>query len=145
MVIKLYKTGSDPKYVTKTLTNELVVSGVCRDPVNYIDPVIEIQGSNDAHMLEGYNYMYIEDFGRYYFINVTPESYNLNTVSGHCDILSSAATFLAARTATITRNESLYNAYLNDPDFNTYAYSNIVTKAFPNAVNLDSIILMTVG
>ena len=145
MVIKLYKTESDPKTVDKTLTDEKSITGVCRDPVNYVDPVIEIQGYTDLHMLEGYNYMYIEDFARYYFINVTPESYDLNTVTGHCDVLQTSSAWLRQRDATITRNENLYNAYLNDPEFNSYAYSNIVTKAFPNAVNLDSIILMTVG
>lgn len=145
MVIKLYKTESDPKSVDKVLTADLSVDGVCRDPVNYVDPVIEIQGNSNGHMLEGYNYMYIEDFGRYYFINITPESYDLNIVSGHCDVLMTAAAWLRQRSATITRNELLYNSFLNDPDFNAYAYRNIVTKKFPNAINSDSVILMTVG
>ena len=145
MVIKLYKTASDPKTVDKILSDEKTINGVCRDPINYIDPVIEIQGQTDLHMYEGYNYMYIEDFARYYFINITPESYDLNLISGHCDVLKSSASWLRQRNATLTRNERMYNAYLNDPNFNAYAYKNIVTKQFPNAVNLDSIILMTVG
>lgn len=145
MVIKLYKNGSDPKTVTKTLTDELVVSGTARDPLDMVNPVLEIQGVTAAHMLEGYNYMYIEDYARYYFIDVTPEFYDLNVVRGHCDILSSASLFLKNRIATITRNEYLYNAYLNDPDFNAYAYRNIVTKNFPSGITGDSIILMTVG
>ena len=145
MVIKLYKTTSDPKTVNKVLTDELIVSGTFRDSVNQVDPVIEIQGDTTAHMLEGYNYMYIEDYARYYFITITNDSYDLNTVTGHCDILSSARLWLLQRTATITRNEKLYNAYLADPNFETYAYKNIVTKAFPTALTGDSIILMTVG
>lgn len=145
MVIKLYKCGSDPKCVDKTLTDELVVSGTLRDPTDQVNPVIEIQGSNTAHMLEEYNYMYIEDYARYYFITINNDSYDLNTVSGHCDILSSANAFLRARTATITRNENLYSAYLNDPEFEAYAYKNIVTKSFPTPISGDSIILMTVG
>lgn len=145
MVIKLYKTESDPKTVDKVLTDELSLTGVCRDPVNYVDPVIEIQGSSSAHMLEGYNYMYIEDFARYYFINVTPESYDLNIVNGHCDVLKTASAWLKQRNATITRNQRLYNAYLTDPEFNAYAYTNIITKTFPSGITSDSIILMTVG
>ena len=145
MVIKLYKCGSDPKCVAKTLTDVLVVSGILRDPTDQVNPVIEIQGSNTSHMLEGYNYMYIEDYARYYFITINNDSYDLNTVSGHCDILSSARLWLAQRTATISRNERLYNAYLTDPNFSAYAYANIVTKAFPYKINSDSIVLMTVG
>ena len=145
MVIKLYKCGSDPKAVNKLITNELVVSGTAREPLDQVNPIIEIQGSNTAHMLEGYNYMYIEDYARYYFITIQNDSYNLNTVRGRCDVLNTASTFLRARTATITRNERLYNSYIADPNFSAYAYADIVTKKFPNKINLDSIILMTVG
>ena len=143
MVIKLYKTLSDPKTVNKTLTDELNVSGIVRDPVNIIDPVIEVQADNNA--LAGYNYAYIEDYARYYFVEPTNDSYNINTLNLHCDVLKTAILWLLQRNATITRNERLYNAYLNDPNFSSYAYTNIVTKAFPHKINLDSIILMTVG
>lgn len=144
MVIKLYKCGSDPHSVDKTLTDELVVSGTVRAPIDQVNPTVEIEGVS-AHMLEGYNYMYIEDYARYYFITIQNDSYSLNTVRGRCDILSSAKTWLRARSATITRNERLYNAYLTDPEFNAYAYTNIVTKSFPQGLSGDSIILMTVG
>lgn len=143
MVIKLYKTLSDPKTVNKTLTDELTVSGISRDPVNIISPVIEVQADNNA--LAGYNYAYIEDYARYYFVEPTNDSYNMNTITLHCDVLKTSLPWLLQRNATITRNERLYNSYLNDPDFNAYAYTNIVTKTFPAGVNADSIILMTVG
>ena len=143
MVIKLYMSMSDPKCVSKQLTGEISINGVARDPVDVVNPVIEYEGDNAT--LAGYNYAYIEDYGRYYFMDVQNDSYNLNTITLHCDVLKTADVWLRARNATITRNEKLYNSYLNDPEFNSYAYTNIVTKAFPNAVNLDSIILMTVG
>lgn len=145
MVIKLYKCGSDPRCVDKTLTDELVVSGTARDPLDTVNPILTIQGNANGHMLEGYNYMYIEDYARYYFVTIEPDSYDLNTVRGRCDILSSAKAWLRARSATITRNEHLYSAYLTDPEFNAYAYTNIVTKSFPSGLTGDSIILMTVG
>lgn len=143
MVIKLYKTLDDPKTVNKTLTDELNVSGVARDPVNVTAPVIEVEADNNT--LAGYNYAYIEDYARYYFVDPQNDSYKLNTLVMRCDILTSSRAWLLARTATITRNERLYQSYLTDPDFATYAYTNIVTKLFPQAVNMDSIILMTVG
>ena len=143
MVIKLYINTSDPKAVNKILTSEIALNGVARDPVDVVNPIIEIQ--NDHTTLAGYNYAYIEDYNRWYFLEVVNDSYNLNTIHLHCDVLKTAASWLRARNATITRNEKLYNAYLNDPDFNAYAYTNIVTKAFPYKVNLDSIVLMTVG
>lgn len=143
MVIKLYKTLSDPKTVNKELTAELNVSGIARDPVDLINPVLEID--NDNSNIIGYNYAYIEDYARFYFVTPANDSYKMNTLTLHCDILSSAKAWLLARAATVTRNEALYNSYLEDPNFSSYAYTNIVTKAFPNAVNQDSLILMTVG
>ena len=142
MVIKLYNNASDPKMVNKTLSNEKIINGVPRDPVDVVNPVIEVE---NALEIAGYNYAYIEDYARYYFVSVSNDSYNLNTIKLHCDVLRTAAPWLRARVATLTRNEKTYNRYLNDPDFSAYAYTNIVTKAFPYKINSDSIILMTVG
>ena len=143
MVIKLYITTSDPKSIDKTLTGEISIEGVARDPVDVVNPVIEYQrGETD---ISGYNYAYIEDFNRWYFMEVSDDSYNMHTLTMHCDVLKTSSAFLRARNATITRNQRLYNSYLNDPEFPSYAYTNIVTKAFPTPVTGDSIILMTVG
>lgn len=143
MVIKLYKILDDPKCVNKALTSELTVSGIARDPVDLINPVLEID--NDNSNIIGYNYAYIEDYARFYFVEPINDSYKLNTLNLHCDVLKTAQPWLLQRNATVARNERLYNSYLNDPNFNAYAYTNIVTKTFPAGVNADSIILMTVG
>lgn len=145
MTIKLYKTASDPRTVDKVLTDELVVTGVPRDPLDILNPVIEVQGNSTDHLLAGYNYMVIEEYNRSYFLELTNDSYDLNTVRGRVDVLSSAKTYLRAKSATLTRNERQYSAYLNDSEFNAYAYRNIVTKKFPSGITGDSIILMTVG
>lgn len=143
MTIKLYKCVSDPKTVTKILNDELTITGIAKDPVNVVNPIIEIEGNNDT--LAGYNYAYIQDYARYYFVSPQADSYNLNTFSFISDVLMTAKPWLLSRLATVTRNEKLYNSYLTDPDFNAYAYRNIVTKAFPSGITEDNIILMTVG
>lgn len=144
MVIKLYINNSDPKAINKSLTNEIILSdAIARDPVDIVNPIIEYEGDNTT--IAAYNYAYIQDYNRYYFIEPQNDSYNLNTLRLRCDVLASARDYLLSRYATITRNERLYNAYINDPDFPSYAYTNIVTKAFPSGITGDSIILMTVG
>lgn len=143
MVIKLYRTESDPKSVTKVLSGEKSINGVARDPVNVVNPVIEYQ--DDNMMAAGYNYAYIEDYNRYYFVTPQNDSHDLNTMVLRTDVLMTSAAWLRARNATISRNERLYNSYLADPDFKAYAFSNIVTKTFPSGITGDSIILMTVG
>lgn len=143
MTIKLYINSSDPKSVNKSLTGLLTINGIARDPADVLNPVIEYEHSGLS--LAGYNYAYIEDYARWYFMEVKPESYNLATLNMHVDVLKTSAAWLKARNATITRNERLYNAYLTDPNFSAYAYKNIVTKTFPSGISNDSIILMTVG
>lgn len=145
MTIKLFVNNSDPKTVDKQLLSELSIDGTARDPLDMVNPVLEVSG-DIVSSIGQYNYLYIEDYARYYFINsITGDNYGLSTLHCHVDILSSSKQWLRARNATITRNENLYNSYILDPNFSAYAYRNIVTKKFPNAVNLDSIILMTVG
>lgn len=145
MTIKLFVNSSDPKTLNKVLSAEYSVSGTARDPLDMTNPVIQVEGDIVTNIGK-YNYMYIEDYARYYFINsITADYTGLTTLSCHVDILSSSKNWLLLRQATINRNEALYNAYLEDPNFSSYAYTNIVTKKFPTAVNLDSIVLMTVG
>ena len=143
MVVNLYTSFSDPKTVNKTLSQVATIDGVARDPVDVVNPVIEYEAENYA--TAAVNYAYIPEYNRYYFVDPQNDSYNMNTLTLHCDVLATAAAYLAARNATVTRNEKLYNSYLNDPEFKSYAYTNIVTKAFPSGVTGDSIILMTVG
>lgn len=143
MTINLYINNSDPKTVNKSLTGTLTYEGVARDPLDVVNPVIELQA--DITTLQGYNYAYIAEYNRYYFMEPQGDSYGLNTLRLRCDPLMTAAPYLRARNATITKNEKLYSAYLADPDFKSYAFTNIVTKKFPYGINGDSIILMTVG
>ena len=73
MTIKLYKCVSDPKTVTKILNDDLNITGIAKDPVNVVNPIIEIEGDNDT--LAGYNYAYIQDYARYYFVSPQADSY----------------------------------------------------------------------
>ena len=143
MVIKLFINNSDNKTVNKVLSGELSFDGTARDPLDVVNPVIEIQG--DIMAYQAYNYAFIPNYNRYYFVEFQGDSYGMNTMKLRCDVLMTAAVYLRQRQATITRNERMYNAYLNDPDFSSYAYTNIVTKSFPQGISDDSIILMTVG
>lgn len=92
------------------------------------------------------NYCYIAETNKYYFINPQYEIKN-QTITIHLkeDILMSLKSQLLAQTCTISRNENLSNAYLIDSGYQMLAYSNIVTKTFPQGMTDESIILMTVG
>lgn len=67
MKIKLYKVYDRENKLNKTLNDELVLTGSLKTKVSVYNPVIMLKSDN-FNFLE-YNYCYIEDFNRYYFID----------------------------------------------------------------------------
>ena len=66
MRIKLYKVYDRENKLNKTLNNEKVLTGSLKTKVSVYNPVIMLK-SVDFNFSD-YNYCYIEDFDRYYFI-----------------------------------------------------------------------------
>ncbi len=64
MVINLYKNHSEKTKISKNLTSEHEYTGTLRDETSVINPVVLINATN----LSLYNYAYIPEFHRYYFI-----------------------------------------------------------------------------
>ena len=110
MNVTFYQNNSDKRYLTKNLTNGKTYSGlIIKDVLDTMNPTFRIQVSNDSiNMIMGfYNYMYVEDLNRYYYIT---DRKLLNgmvaEISGHEDVLM---TFQGIRNldATITRQENI--------------------------------------
>lgn len=125
-------TTSDPNYVVnKTVTTQLTLTCNLKDETSVENPTILVATSNN---ISGYNYMYIQEFGRYYFItDIVSVRDGLWAVSGHVDVLYTYASGIKGCTATLKRQEKLFNMYLDDPEFKTYNKSDIVTKVFTGA------------
>ncbi len=66
MEVKLYNNNSETNVLYKNLTNEIVYTGTLRDSANIYNPSILVSTSE---MLSDYNYCYIPQFNRYYYIN----------------------------------------------------------------------------
>ena len=145
ITINLYTVSDDRDHVYKTLGTPTTYSNcVIKERTSVQDPVIRIQNNTDN--LSGLNYAYIERYGRYYYIDqieTTPDGFWVLHL--HSDVLMSRAAALQNLEGTITRSETMFNGYLNDPQYKALAYRNIVTKKFPNAIDDDTFILMTVG
>ena len=144
ITINLYTISDDKDHISKTLgTPTSYTNCVIKEQISVQDPVIRIQSTDN---LSGYNYAYIERYGRYYFINrieTTPDGFWVLYM--HVDVLMSRASQIRALEGTITRGETRYNAYLNDPEYKALAYRQTITKAFPNEMNDDNFILVTIG
>lgn len=89
MVIDLYITGSEKNAIFKNLQNEIELVGSLRDESSVINPVFILEATNPT----AYNYCFIPDFNRYYFIT-NIESVRTNLWRIHCavDVLMSYQT-----------------------------------------------------
>lgn len=86
MNVILYYNSSDNRDLNKTLLNGFTLSGTLRESSSIIKPTIKMQASNILR----YNYAYIPEFNRYYFItDVTTDRQNIQTVSFYVDPLMS--------------------------------------------------------
>lgn len=143
MTINLYINKSEKERVTKTLSNEKTFTGTLREQTSIIDPVISIETTEN---ISGYNYMYIPEFGRYYYIRgIDSVKNNLWRVSGHVDVLMSFKAQILENSGVIERQENKWNLYLPDPDFQTSNKTQIQTKKFPKGFGNRSYILVISG
>lgn len=113
MEIKLYKTSSPRKKLVKELTDGITLTGTLRGQSSVMSPSLQIQ---DIAVI-GYNYCYIPDFGRYYYINgINALRANLFELSLGIDVLMTYADVIQNNAAIVDKVESFgaaYN-YIND-------------------------------
>ena len=113
MEIKLYKTSSPRKKLVKDLTDGITLTGTLRGQSSIMSPSLQIQ---DIAVI-GYNYCYIPDFGRWYYINgIDALRSNLYELSLGIDVLMTYAAEIRKNYAIVDKVESFgaaYN-YIND-------------------------------
>ena len=120
-------------------------SCLLKDSTSILKPVLDIKtGAN----ITGWNYMYISDFGRYYFIDDIISLHNdMWRVSGHIDVLQTYKDKILSNSAIIEGSElKSVNNYLNDEVFKVTCKHKTDIVNFPSGL-LDSgqFILITAG
>ena len=143
----LYIVKDDKRKADKNLSNVIKENVIItyKDATEFIRPIIVLDYDGSWNMRDC-NYIYLSDKNRYYFVERHYFQKGQKVVYELLvDVRTSHKEGIRALTCTVTRNENLKNGYLLDSSYKTYAYEQIVCKMFPNAINQDSIILMTVG
>lgn len=131
--ITLYTNNSRDNERNKNLTTIATMTGTLKDKSSIIDPVIMVQY---VGTLKDCNYMYIQEFGRYYFVNdIVVVRDQLHEIHAHVDVLSSAGTNLDTCAGIVRRQENDWNLYLDDGVFKAYSNPLIVQKSFPSGFN----------
>lgn len=144
MNITLYVNKSEKNKIGKNLTNDFSLSGTLRDVTNIINPVILIE----LNEINNYNYCYIPDFNRYYFItDITVIRTGLFAISLMVDVLESFKTDIKNLSVILLNTQNVgSNNYLPSQVFRNNVKSKTDILNFPNGLN-DSgeFILITAG
>lgn len=134
MTIELYKTPDNPKTVTKTLAVISSVQGRATQPCNILRPEIVLSGDSTVNAINA-NYVYIPDFGRYYFIkDHTTDTAARIILSCEVDPLMSWAVGIRGSKQLVTRSESVGKpSQVIDPNYTLDSEKEMVVIQFEGA------------
>lgn len=113
MTIVLYNCVAEKDRLDKSsgLTQVTTLTGYLRERTNVTDPEIVIEQNN----LPTFNYFFIQDFNRYYFLtDIVSVSTGLWRISGHVDVLYSFRLSIQGLQVKVARNEYDYDLLLED-------------------------------
>lgn len=128
VTIKFYKYTGRPRTVNKTLGESTDISGVLRDNFNMIKPVITIRKQD----VSNFNYCFIPDFNRYYFIEeVTLQNKNEYEMQLSLDVLKTYESQILDATGRVTERDNP-NPYISNRDTVYNRQPNFEKLDFPN-------------
>ena len=137
MEIIFYNTASESNRIGKTLTNGHTLSGSFKTEIDIQNPIIQVNTN-----LLNFNYCYIPDLNRYYFINkIEITRTNLFTVYLHIDVLETYKDEIKALHVVVTNSSGgnpYYDGYISGVDVRT----EYQTKQFENNFDEDGQIVM---
>ena len=143
--ISLFKTASENNRVVKDLTDEKQLSVELRNQTSVLNPKIRIES---AENIAGYNYCYIPEFGRYYYIvDITSVRTRVWEVSMRCDVLMSYKDEIKGLNAILDNTqENGLNNYLASSNWVNLVKTKTDIKVFPSGLSEQSeFILITAG
>lgn len=149
MEINLFTYSGEHNRVDKTgfISNRFPLVGTLKQSTSITDPVIVIEKTNP--ITYDYNYMYINEFKRWYFItDFRSINNNLWEITAHVDVLYTFKNDIANNLAIVDKieNEFKANLYLDDGSFVMDSRKYNEVKEFPNGFNdTGSYILICAG
>lgn len=144
----LYVNSSDERYVNKSLSTIGEYNIVFKSDENSIRPTLKI---SDSNIPETANYVYLSELNRYYYIRKKRYSKQCIYLECELDPLMSFRSQLGSMEAIISRNERLYNLYLNDDKMEMLNYPYYQTlnmkcvEGTPFSMGTNQILLALVG
>lgn len=103
MTIIFYKTLSKPNEINKVLQNSFTITGNFKTDTDIIKPIIKVLNITDFNIFD-YNYCYISELKRYYFIeDITILADKLFFISLSLDVLYTYKNAILSSVGNISR------------------------------------------
>lgn len=132
MNVTLYSNSGDPRQITKNLTTlGTAKTANATQPIDVLRPTLRLV--YDSNIITA-NYMYIDTFNRYYFIDEKSMEGNEMVVSGHVDVLMSHRTAILNSYCIAARSASDNEPFIPDSvcqDKGTITYYNRRSSTTP--------------
>ena len=144
MQIEFYKNSSEKNKIGKSISNKLTLGGNLRDECSITSPSILVESTS----LVDYNYCYIPEFKRYYFISdIVSVRNNLWRVSLKCDVLESFKSDILKLSCIVDKQQNQsYNNNIDDGSYINRADSFVEIANYQNGFNSSGeFILITAG
>lgn len=144
MMITFYNTNDTPNVLNKTLE---YVNGFDNLPLkkdmDILNPVFEMTFNTDY--AQKINYMYIDDFKRYYFTKCELMTGGRVKIIGQVDVLMSWGGDILKQNAILTR-QNVGNNFIRDTETIMNEKPIVFTRKFPNDYfNTNSMVLLVTG
>lgn len=142
MTITTYSNASEEHVLDKDITKiNDQVSVVLKDDTNVLSPTL-ITSQNISHT---FNYIYISEFDRYYYVRNITYSQQRFYIECAVDVLMSFNTDIKSLELIANRSSSRFNVYQPDAQVSFLQKSIIATQKFPYGFNGQSLILAVNG
>lgn len=145
MNVALCNNSSEKNEINKVISNGTTFSCTLRSKTSISDPTIVLEYNGN---LSGYNYCYIHDFGRYYYItDIVSVRYNLWMIKCHVDVLMSFRQSILSSVAIVEESsETGASNYLSNDVWRTLSKDTTSIIPFSNGLNSSGeYILVTAG
>lgn len=144
MNLSLFVNNSEKNKLDKSLSNELKFNGKLREESSVVNPSIMIQATNPS----SYNYAYIPEFNRYYFItDMVSVRTGIWEISMHVDVLMSFKDGIKNTSIILSDTETTGQTnYMSGEQWATEVKNTTTIKMFPHSLpTTGKYILITAG
>ena len=141
MNVSFYNVKIKKNEINKTLGTGVVKSCSVKDGMSVEDPVLYM--SYDASLMS-YNYIYISDFGRYYFITGREIDGKTLYITCHVDVLTSFKSDILSSVGTASRS-NFYNKNIPDKMVASLPGENVQYRTLSSAFTGETYVLILGG